>query len=91
MAESTDNSISAATLLSTVADINHWTIPHFFIELYTSADDAAKSVTVDLVKWLKHDNKYSSTDQVKLFRIFRTNIFFRKFRTNIDIQLHLLH
>ena len=82
IATETMDDLSAASLLGTIEDVNQWTVEHFFLELYSSADDAAKPVNVDLVKWLKrdgHKKHHSSADQV-FFRIFRPNSFFRIFR-----------
>jgi len=84
-----DDTLSAASILASVGDVNHWTIAHFFVELYTSTDNTAKPVNVDLVKWLNNGNKTGSretetgsnvSDKVKLFRIFRLIAFFRFLR-----------
>lgn len=83
-----DDTLSAASILASVGDVNHWTIAHFFVELYTSTDNTAKPVNVDLVKWLHNNNTGSRetetgsivSDKVKLFRIFRLIAFFRFLR-----------
>lgn len=83
-----DDTLSAASILASVGDVNHWTIAHFFVELYTSTDNTAKPVNVDLVKWLHNSNTGSRetetgsivSDKVKLFRIFRLIAFFRFLR-----------
>jgi hypothetical protein len=59
--ETMDNSLSAASILATVGDVNHWTVAHFFVDLYTSAEDTAKPLNVDLVKWLHNDNETGSS------------------------------
>jgi hypothetical protein len=74
MTEIMDNSLSAASILATVGDVNHWTVARFIVdELYTTDDDAAKSVSVDLVKWFNRDgNKMDSSvaNKVNCFEIF---------------------
>jgi len=56
MTETMDNSLSAASILATVGDVNQWTVARFIVdELYTADDDATESVSVDLVKWFNRD------------------------------------
>jgi hypothetical protein len=86
-----DNSISAKSLLSSIGDVNQWTVAHFFVELYTSANsDNAKSVNVDLVQWLNHNGnkKYTSgADKVTFYDFFDLIIFIRIFRINNSFML----
>ena len=68
IATETMDDLSAASLLGTIEDVNQWTVEHFFLELYSSADDAAKPVNVDLVKWLKRDgHKKHLVVQIRYF------------------------
>lgn len=82
MTETMDNSLSAASILATVGDVNQWTVARFIVdELYTADDDATESVSVDLVKWFNRDgNKMHSSVANKVifvfFRNFRINSFF---------------
>ena len=82
MTETMENSLSAASILATVGDVNQWTVARFIVdELYTADDDATESVSVDLVKWFNRDgNKMDSSVANKVifvfFRNFRINSFF---------------
>ena len=50
-------SLSAASLLATVSNINQWPIQSFYVNLYDSPH-STKSMPVDLVQWCRHGIKH---------------------------------
>ena len=53
------HSLSAASLLAAVSNVNYWRIQSFYVNLYDSPD-STKAMPVNLVQWCKQEIKHIS-------------------------------